>query len=83
MELERGEGAVTTPDPERLEISRKLSAWHFEWRQKHGFDLDDDEATPEAIAEYMRKADEIKGRNPETGRYPDAPPVRRRRRRER
>ncbi|MEW2358913.1 hypothetical protein [Spirillospora sp. NPDC029432] len=70
---------MSTEDPERSEMSRRLSAWHFEWVERHGFDLDDDEATPEAIAEYERGAREIMGRDPETGLRPGTPPGRYRR----
>jgi hypothetical protein len=73
-------GTMSTEHPERAEISRRLSAWHYEWVERHGFDLDDPEATPEAIAEYERGARRIMGLDPETGLSLDAPPVRRRRR---
>ncbi|MFB4317478.1 hypothetical protein [Actinomadura sp. 21ATH] len=71
---------MSTEDPERAEVSRRLSAWHYEWVERHGFDLDDDAATPEAVAEYERGAREIMGLDPETGLRPGAAPVRRRRR---
>ncbi|MGI5170379.1 hypothetical protein ACQEU3_39115 [Spirillospora sp. CA-253888] len=69
-----------TNDSERVEISRRLSAWHLEWSTKHGFDLDDDAATVEAVAEYGVRVRQILGLDPVTGRHPDAPPPERKRR---
>lgn len=53
------------PSEERIKRQRALADWHDEWSQKHGVDLDN--ASPEQLAEYMRKADEIMGRDPDTG----------------
>lgn len=70
---------MTEISPERRRRLAELGRWHSEWVRRHGFDLDDERATPELVAEYQRRADEILGLDPETGRPVGDPPVRRRR----
>jgi hypothetical protein len=80
--MARSEAPVTDEiSPERRRRQSELSRWHAEWTARHGFDLDDDAATPEAIAEYERRAREIFGLDPETGSPVGAPPLIHRRRR--
>ena len=66
-------------DPERSRRLMELARWHDEWQQRHG--VDDTEWTPEgataedrkrspspeAEREYMTRAREIMGLDPETG----------------
>ncbi len=68
-------------DPERRRMMMELAAWHREWQARH--DVDDVEFVPEDAAdqpgsrypsaeadrEFMHRAREILGQDPETGRY--------------
>jgi hypothetical protein len=68
-------------DPERRRMLMELAAWHREWQTRH--DVDDVEFVPEDAAdhperkyptaeaerEFMHRAREIMGQDPETGRY--------------
>ncbi|HKT03696.1 MAG TPA: hypothetical protein VJT31_29565 [Rugosimonospora sp.] len=68
-------------DPERRRKLMELARWHDEWQAKHGVDdvefVPEDAAdhpergypTAEAEREYMHRAREILGQDPETGRY--------------
>jgi hypothetical protein len=68
-------------DPERRRKLMELAAWHREWRGKHGVDdvefVPDDAAdhpdrrypSPEQDREFMRRAREIMGQDPDTGLY--------------
>jgi len=69
-------------DPERRRRLMELSRWREEWAEKHGIDDIDwtpDGAdgpnrrtpTPEQAWEYVRRAREICGQDPQTGRYLD------------
>jgi hypothetical protein len=71
-------------DPERRRKLLELAAWHREWSAKHADrtpyrpEGDDDsdynlhhvdlDADPDAEAEFMHRAREIMGLDPETGR---------------
>jgi hypothetical protein len=68
-------------DPERRRRLMELARWREEWQTKHG--IDDAESIPDDVPvdpdvrfptgeqdwEYTRKAREILGLDPETGRY--------------
>lgn len=68
-------------DPERRRMMMELAAWHRKWQAKH--DVDDTDLVPEDAAdhperrypsaeadrEFMYRAREILGQDPETGRY--------------
>jgi len=68
-------------DPQRRRMMAELAAWHTEWAAKwgiddhpyEGLDIDQWEARipPEAEADYRRRADEIMGIDPATGRRAD------------
>ncbi|QSB16808.1 hypothetical protein JQS43_11280 [Natronosporangium hydrolyticum] len=68
-------------DPERKRKLKELARVHAEWQAQHG--VDDEEhtpvgaaapqgrrpPTPEQEAEFWRRASEVMGYDPETGRY--------------
>jgi hypothetical protein len=68
-------------NPERRRMLEELAAWHDEWQAKH--DVEDVEFVPEDAAdqperkypsaeaerEFMHRARQILGQDPETGRY--------------
>jgi hypothetical protein len=68
-------------DPERRRKLMELAEWHREWQKNHGVDdvefvpenaddyPDRRYPTPEQDREFMRRAREILGQDPDTGRY--------------